>query len=305
MRVQCAKRRCGFTLIELLVVVAIIAVLMMLLLPAIQRVREAANKSRCANNLGQIALAVHMFHHDHQQIPKAGQGWNWTGTILGVTVPPGRRSWASNGVPHSTNMQTWGVFYQLLPYMEQEPLYKNTNDQVVQATPIPSYFCPSRRAPTIVNRTDTTAGWQPTTALNDYVACRGDNGSNGIFLRMSDPFKVQFTQGAIPDGTSNTIFFAEKYLHPGAYAGNSGGDNEGYCVGWDWDTVRTYSTARPPMQDTAALTADERFGSAHSSSFNVAWGDRSVRPIKYSVDPTIFRWLVIRNDGQAVNMSDL
>jgi prepilin-type N-terminal cleavage/methylation domain-containing protein len=291
MRSSVCNRR-AFTLIELLVVVAIIAVLMMLLLPAIQRVREAANKARCANNLSQICMATHMYHNDYGELPKGGDHWDRPNkTMIGGTPGTGRQ-------------QVWGPLYQILPYMEQEPLWKSTNDVLIRGTPIPSYFCPSRRAPTVVIY-GRPPRWGTPSALNDYVGNRGTNSNNGIFLHMTNPFRVQLNQGSIPDGTSNTVFYAEKHLRPADYGGNSGGDNEGYWAGWDWDTVRFYSTARPPLQDHNNNPNDERYGSAHTASFNAVFGDRSVRPIKYSTNPTIVQWLMIRNDQQVVNISDI
>ncbi len=100
------KRRDGFTLIELLVVIAIIALLMALLLPAIQKVREAANKMICASNLRQIAIAAHNFHNDYQRLPPG---------ILGPS---------SNGSIPATKVQYAGSMVFLLPYLEQDNLYK-------------------------------------------------------------------------------------------------------------------------------------------------------------------------------------
>jgi prepilin-type N-terminal cleavage/methylation domain-containing protein/prepilin-type processing-associated H-X9-DG protein len=102
-------RRSAFTLIELLVVIAIIAILMALLLPAIQKVREAANKMLCANNVRQILIASHNFHNDYNRLPP--------GTLCG-----------GRNVAYSANISSGpclGVLYFLLPYMEQDNLYKN------------------------------------------------------------------------------------------------------------------------------------------------------------------------------------
>src|SRR5262245_55084612 len=96
------KMRAGYTLIELLVVIAIIGVLVALLLPAVQKVREAANRMVCANNLKQIALATHGFHDAHQKFP--------TGARLPVSV---------DGVP----TQATNLWVELLPYFEQDNLY--------------------------------------------------------------------------------------------------------------------------------------------------------------------------------------
>lgn len=134
------RPRSGFTLVELLVVMAIISILISLLLPAVQKAREAANRTACINNLKQLALATHNFESAHRTLPPA--------RIL-------RRN-PDNDNNHDEKVRggaTWAVY--LLPYMEQDNAFQRWNfelwyhyqDPLVREFNVPSYFCPSRRSP--------------------------------------------------------------------------------------------------------------------------------------------------------------
>ena len=146
-------RRSAFTLVELLVVIAIIGVLIALLLPAVQAARESARRMKCLNQLKQMALAVHNFEDTFKHLPTHGNAGTVTlvnGTPAGATSLP---------------FQNAGVFFQILPYLEQTNVYQLgiTND--IEARPIATYFCPSRRGP--ITRWN-TGGTRPL-ALNDYA----------------------------------------------------------------------------------------------------------------------------------------
>ncbi len=190
-------RRMAFTLIELLVVIAIISVLIGLLLPAVQKVREAAARTQCVNNLKQIGLAC-QHYHDAQ-----------------YSFPPGYVATAS--YPDTT--PGWGWPAYLLPYLEQENLYRQINfSQPVEKSPaiqtmVKVYLCPSDTPPQAAF--EITAGNLVTIASaapSGYAATVGDDSSevddskgNGVFYRNSRTRIADIT-----DGTSNTVLLGDR-----------------------------------------------------------------------------------------------
>ncbi len=178
------QKRNGFTLVELLVVVAIILILIALILPAIQRVRESANKVECANNLRTIGQGINLYLVSHGKYFPTGGGDNYESIY---PSPP--RGLSSAATPISGLNQDWGWMYQILPYIDQENLWKVTKNPVadpngifsvtdkdadleIASTPIPTYFCPSRRTPTVV-KGGIIAGTISPRAVNDYAGNMG------------------------------------------------------------------------------------------------------------------------------------
>jgi prepilin-type N-terminal cleavage/methylation domain-containing protein/prepilin-type processing-associated H-X9-DG protein len=292
-------RRAGFTLIELLVVIAIIGVLIGLLLPAVQKVREAANRAQCANNLKQIGLAFHHHHDTYRYFPGGGLDWTMPPTIVNGTPAVGARQKAG-----------WG--YQVLPFLEATNTWKGGQatkdvDRILVAigTPNPVFFCPSRRAPMtlLYSEPQYLANLPPpqpsqtTMALCDYAASNLEE--TGV-VRQLQPNRI----ADITDGTSNTLLVSEKRVNLSQLGEWQGDDNEGYTAGFDEDTVRR--TDMPPAPDFHGTgNGKELFGSSHPGRFNAVFADGSVHVIPYDIDPTVFSNLGNKSDGQTIDTSDL
>jgi prepilin-type N-terminal cleavage/methylation domain-containing protein len=193
--------RCAFTLIELLVVIAIIATLIALLAPAVQRVREAAARTQCQNNLKQIGLALHAYHDASKRFPA---GYLATGPYVdgAADTSPG-----------------WGWAALILPYLEQETVYRHLKfNQPVQNSPdiqtmLTVFLCPSDLTPSGVFAVrDAFGNTVCLAAATSYAACCGSDASgttdatgNGAFYRNS-----RIRMADISDGTSETILVGER-----------------------------------------------------------------------------------------------
>jgi len=281
-------RRNGFTLIELLVVIAIIGVLIGLLVPAVQKIREAALRMSCQNNLRQIGIAFHSHHGQQQSFPTGG--WEWY-------TPPTY----SGSIPLTGVAQQAGWGFQILPYVEGDNAWK-AGALTAVGTPNKIFFCPSRRPPQTVTYVDqytpALTGTTVTHALCDYAASNWEG--TGV-VRQYYPVRI----AEITDGTSSTLLAGDKRLNLTDLGKDQPDDNEGYTAGWDEDVIRR--TDIEPAQDFRGSGWDQnrRFGSSHSGRINAVFADCSVRSITYSISPSLFSLLGNKNDGQVVNDSDL
>lgn len=298
--------RIAFTLIELLVVIAIIGVLIALLLPAVQRVRESANRVTCSNNLKQMGLGCQMHQDVHGILPDGGGGW-WSA-----------RSKAADGSPLVAPKQEWGWAYQLLPYIEQESLWKNASDTFIAAQPIRLYFCPSRR-PTMFWVMPGVQSGMPNGPRGqlDYAGNGGTDGDfpngsyghNGLIVRRTEvvaPFLgLSVSLARVTDGLSNTMLIAERNVNVARLGDSSQWDeNNGYVDGFDWDAIRWgYQPPAPDRHDDTYY--DTRFGSSHTAGINAVLGDGSVRLIRFTISPETFKRLCARDDGLPVDMDEL
>ncbi len=307
LRMDCGSTsppRGGFTLIELLVVIAIIAILVALLLPAVQQAREAARRTDCRNRLKQMGLAMHNHHDVVGHLPSGGWGWGWTGD-------PDR----------SGKDQPGGWIFTLLPFMDEGNLYRigsgttGAQQRAINAqrnkTSVSMMNCPSRRTggpyPTPYGYYN--ANYEPMVVRTDYAINSGDQSANEQFSGPSSyaqgdspSFAWPSTAGYsgicytrseirfkdITRGTSNTYMIGEKYLNRDHYTtGADPSDNECMFSGMDNDVCRvTFGT---PRQDRKGFSSTTIFGSVHSDGFQMLYCDGSVKVINYSINAGVHK----------------
>ena len=292
--------RRGFTLIELLVVIAIIAILIGLLLPAVQKVREAAARLKSQNNLKQIGLGMHNYESANQKFPPGFS--SQAAAVDGDGLGPG-----------------WGWAAHLLPHMEQDNLFRQINlgndilhpgHATVRTTVLPGFRCPSDQPTngetfTVVG----PSGPLGTVAFANYAACGGTfevtgfpDTNTGTFLRNK-----AYRFGDITDGTSNTLFATERASKRspmttwvGAITGSinppldPAHDEEGpptLCLfqTGEIDEGRTPNNPFNHVEDAS---------SQHTGGVNALFGDGSVRFLRNSIHPAAWIGLGTRAGGE-------
>lgn len=329
------RRPSAFTLIELLVVIAIIAILIGLLLPAVQKVREAAARMKCSNNLKQLALACHNYEGANLSFP--------SGYTQDRIPPP------------SGAFQGHSVFYFLLPYIEQDNLFKSMDATVPlnnvsnvpgtrAAAALAALVCPSDQFlqnPMPFPSTGTT------TALYGATSYRANGGSrplfatnstnDGVFMATgaasrkaaSAPQGTQVKLNGISDGTSNTICFGESYhLDPNFDTFTAAGWNSGSTIGgwsrWypaggdaglgnlmggafapiNYKIPFVHGGAGAPGSQSGWFIFQDRrlsaFGSGHTGGANISFCDGSVRFLTDSLPQSTLLLYCVRNDGLVI-----
>jgi prepilin-type N-terminal cleavage/methylation domain-containing protein/prepilin-type processing-associated H-X9-DG protein len=297
--------RRAFTLIEILVVIAIIAVLLALLLPAVQKVREAAARMRCANNLKQLGLALHHSHDANQKFPQAyNEYWNFCEPADVMSDPDfrPRKSWAA----------------LLLPYVEQQNI-ESRGVLAAQREDVTVFLCPSD--PRYAMPSDgghykylgDRFGLTSYLAVEGSVYARGPSDTNlnlefggpkdGILYRSSDTRLTDVT-----DGTSNTVMLGERPPSPSPE------------LDWGWWAWSAYDSAlavvdsrnlinlscpKPSVYGSARIDDPcgvHHYWSLHPGGANWLFGDGSVRFVSYSAAP-ILPALATRAGGEVVDSS--
>jgi prepilin-type N-terminal cleavage/methylation domain-containing protein len=285
--------RLGFTLIELLVVIAIIAILIALLVPAVQKVRDAAARTQCINNLKQIGLASHNYHDVYKHLPALT---------------------SSTGFPSFGNYQGC-ILVSILPFIEQQPLYNaaianpndtwdGNNNPTVRLQSVPIYTCPGD--PTTSN------GWSQAQVGSWMASSYGANQQVFGTVRAGGNSDVpKYKLGNVPDGTSNTIGYAEAYA---ASQNNSTGNLWAY-PGIDWSSAwtpvigncRTYGPAgapytslcyaQPQILPTVAAANKYQAQGMHTGVVNVTLMDASCRSVNGQISQLTWALALIPDDN--------
>jgi prepilin-type N-terminal cleavage/methylation domain-containing protein len=287
----------AFTLIELLVVIAIIGILIGLLLPAVQKVRDAANRTKCSNNVKQIGLAVHNYASTFDKVPAI-----WSPDSGGGTAGSGA------GAPSPTGT----IFFFLLPYIEQDGIYRlgvaGGGANAVGSDIVKILLCPA------------DSSLDSNLQRYGYASC-----SYAANLEVFDPKGPGSITSSMPDGTSNTVIFAERYKvcapTSGGYTGPAWAMHPAY-VGHAWDTpgfgYHDYynsagGSADPNFEQNQdpnnpsglpyqiappVLSCDWRITqTAHSGAMIVGMGDGSVRPVSASISLQTWMFACNPKDG--------
>lgn len=268
-RFKGAKSRSkGFTLIELLVVIAIIAILIGLLLPAVQKVREAANRSTSGNNLKQIGTALHNFESNFNALPNNGSLGPWP-------------------FPQGSNGRGASWLYHLLPYIEQDNLFNNFNANTVVKT----YLDPGRGNSTAATTGDTTTltggfGTMAVGAPTDYA------GNGLIFTPQTqlNVFTSDWAIATIPDGSSNTMFAAIKSLQPNTQYPTRRGSNGDQTIMWGGNVPGTIRTGTVIVRDGPTVPlGNVNWGGTYAGGTISLFGDGSIRSLRFSTSAAVMQ----------------
>jgi len=277
----------GFTLIELLVVIAIIAILIGLLLPAVQKVREAAARSTCQNNLKQIGLGIHNYASGHQD------------------KLPGFMSYSSGGQP----MYAMPFFMHLYPEMEQDNIYRRSSytdgwGNNNHAAVVKTLLCPSDPTHSQGLCTSGATGW----AGSSYAPSSNMFGQANAWDWTSSTFysRSKYNIGNIPDGSSNTIGVVERFASHPYYGWSNAALYPIDGINWGWNHVgAAYGpwglyTPQVNSSPSGSNPAHPYYPNTRHSACQVLLMDGSVRGATASVNGTTWSYLIQPEDGQVI-----
>jgi prepilin-type N-terminal cleavage/methylation domain-containing protein/prepilin-type processing-associated H-X9-DG protein len=291
------RRRAAFTLIELLVVMSVISILIGLLLPAVQKVRERAALTQGLNNLKQIITAVHMHNDTYQALPTNGLATNPIFPDPTISGPKQPGPW------------TW----QILPFLEQQNIVEGAlaapTNGASYAYKVKTYLCPSRNRFPVSGQSASPfctpptahANWWPTDYAMNLAAFPGVVQNSAPWIAQVPtglaPVTAQLNLNAISDGTSNTIWGGEKSLNPSRYQ----------CTDFSWDEAAFYGgyggTARTGNKiendQRAPSGGDNNWGSPFSNGAPFAFYDGHCKVFNFDNSGILSPYLTA-NGGEIV-----